>query len=686
MRPPRTRGATSVMVTVFIPDNSVANGAGVAGLTNASTNLAIAYRRELQNGFTQITGANLVTITTIGTWANPGTGKLGFKAVDATNAPGLYEIHFPDDAAAFGTGDASGHLTINVLELTTTALKIGPNLTLIPLVPWNYQDGVRMGLTALPNAAAEASGGLPTLSAAQASNGTIQANVHRWLTGTPNALQSGRVDSYVGAIVNGVLAAASFASGAFDAVWTVTARTLTAATNITSTGGTTVPQTADNNTKLADIQTRLPAALTSGGNMKAGVQGFLDSVFTEGASGRIAAAFKQFFNIATPAATMDHGILVETATTLTNDPTGLTTLLSRLTASRAGYLDNLNVSGAVASQADINALNQSASRRLILTSLEHYERPESGSTLYTIEARTYDGDGAAVNADSTPTLAATGATSGDLSANLSSATNPATGVYRWTYTVSSAAVGEPIRFDVSAVLSSSTFTLSVYAQVVDLISATWTTADRTKLTGIFDKLPSKAFLTGTTNSDGDVQLNEATGALPTDSVDAGALAASAVTEIQSGLATSVNQTTILARLGALTGTGVNTVLGMFKALLSKTASAPSDVGGTFDPATDSTEAIRDRGDAAWTTATGFATPSDVPTAAQIADKYLGRNLAGGSDGGRTVQDALRFSRNKVTIDPITGVINVYAENDTTVAWTGVVTRSAADALSSVDPA
>ncbi len=53
------------------------------------------------------------------------------------------------------------------------------------------------------------------------------------------------------------------------------------------------------------------------------------------------------------------------------------------------------------------------------------------------------------------------------------------------------------------------------------------------------------------------------------------------------------QDTILARLGAWAGTGVNTLLGAFKALLSKAATVPSDIGGTFDPATDSTEAIRD---------------------------------------------------------------------------------------------
>lgn len=43
----------------------------------------------------------------------------------------------------------------------------------------------------------------------------------------------------------------------------------------------------------------------------------LGTILTETA-GQLAAAFKKFFNIATPAATMDHLILVDTATTVTN--------------------------------------------------------------------------------------------------------------------------------------------------------------------------------------------------------------------------------------------------------------------------------------------------------------------------------------------------------------------------------
>lgn len=57
---------------------------------------------------------------------------------------------------------------------------------------------------------------------------------------------------------------------------------------------------------------------------------------------------------------------------------------------------------------------------------------------------------------------------------------------------------------------------------------------------------------------------------------------------------NTNLTTLINRVGAFTGTGVNTVLGFLKALLNKAASTPSDIGGTFDPSTDSTEALRDQ--------------------------------------------------------------------------------------------
>lgn len=166
----------------------------------------------------------------------------------------------------------------------------------------------------------------------------------------------------------------------------------------------------------------------------------------------------------------------------------ITTLVGRLTSTRAGYLDNLS-GGAIATQADINALNQSASRRIIMTTVGQFERPETGSVTRTVEIRTYDPDGAAAGATGTPTLTATGNVSGSLAANVGTVSNPATGVYRWEYTISSAATVEQIRFDASAVVSGDTLPMTVYSQVVDCVSETFTSADRTKIVAIYDKLP-----------------------------------------------------------------------------------------------------------------------------------------------------------------------------------------------------
>lgn len=81
---------------------------------------------------------------------------------------------------------------------------------------------------------------------------------------------------------------------------------------------------------------------------------------------------------------------------------------------------------------------------------------------------------------------------------------------------------------------------------------------------------------------------------------------------------------------------------------------------------------------------GYTTP---PTTAQVADKVLGRNLAGGADGGRTVQDALRAQRNRVAFDvPVAGQFTVFAEDDATPAWTGTYTTAAGNPVTAIDPA
>lgn len=85
--------------------------------------------------------------------------------------------------------------------------------------------------------------------------------------------------------------------------------------------------------------------------------------------------------------------------------------------------------------------------------------------------------------------------------------------------------------------------------------------------------------------------------------------------------------------------------------------------------------------------------NDVVTAAaladsagqDIADQILGRNIAGGSSAGRLVKDSLRFLRNRFTL--VGDVLTVYAEDDTTIAWTAVVsTDEAALPITGSNPA
>jgi len=71
-------------------------------------------------------------------------------------------------------------------------------------------------------------------------------------------------------------------------------------------------------------------------------------------------------------------------------------------------------------------------------------------------------------------------------------------------------------------------------------------------------------------------------------------------------------------------------------------------------------------------------------AAEIADKILGRSIAGGSDGGRTVTQALRAVRNRVAISG--GTMTVYQEDDSTSSWTAAVTTTAGNPISQIDPA
>lgn len=130
-------------------------------------------------------------------WVKDGTsaaldGSPTISEVDATNAPGLYKVTLSATDCTCNVGTLCG-------KSSTSGIVIIPVTIPFELLP-----------TALD------------------ANGWVKADVEDWRGSQPNALQSGRVDAYVGAVAAGVIAAASFAANALDAVWSTAARTLTA--------------------------------------------------------------------------------------------------------------------------------------------------------------------------------------------------------------------------------------------------------------------------------------------------------------------------------------------------------------------------------------------------------------------------------------------------------------------------
>jgi hypothetical protein len=108
----------SVVLRVKLMDSSVSTGAGLTGLTSASSGLIISTIKIGDASATAYTvaGSTIETIATLGTFAAPTATKCRFKEVDATNHPGIYELQF-DDARFASTGS----LLISVSGATNLA-------------------------------------------------------------------------------------------------------------------------------------------------------------------------------------------------------------------------------------------------------------------------------------------------------------------------------------------------------------------------------------------------------------------------------------------------------------------------------------------------------------------------------------------------------------------------------------
>lgn len=283
------------------------------------------------------------------------------------------------------------------------------------------------------------------------------------------------------------------------------------------------------------------------------------------------------------------------------------TLATRLTSARAGYLDNLNIGGNVAGSSEVTAIQNNT--RVVRVVPAVMERPDSGSVVYRIEVFLYDEIGNMEAPDSAPTIAVVDESGNSRNSNLDSTTmsSVSTGRYRSEYTVDDTDDLEQLIFTFSVIEGGATRLYGNTTQVVDTTAVDFTSSDRSKLDAVYNKLPSKTYLTGTANSDGDIQLDEATGT-PADS--------SGTTTLLSRLTS-----TRAGYLDNLSGGAVATatkLLKYFQLAFRKDSAIATDNAaeltainanggsgaGNFDNTSEALEAIRDRGDAAWTTGGG----------------------------------------------------------------------------------
>jgi len=153
------KGTTNFSVELYIIDNT--DGTPELGVVFDTSGIDLNYRRE-GSALVTVTEATLAALTTA-------HSDGGFKEI----GNGRYRFDLPD--AAFATGKQN--VTIGG---TITGMIVMP--VLCQLVDYDPEDSVRLGLTALPNAAAEASGGLYTQGSgsgqiAQDSSGRINTNL-----------------------------------------------------------------------------------------------------------------------------------------------------------------------------------------------------------------------------------------------------------------------------------------------------------------------------------------------------------------------------------------------------------------------------------------------------------------------------------------------------------------------------
>lgn len=181
-------GATNQTIDIFVQDSSATNGSGLTALVFNSAGLTCYYRKGATGTATALTLAT----QTVGGAHSDG----GFVEIDSTNMPGMYRLDLSDTIVA-----TAGSVTVFLHGATNMA----PVTIELQVVSFDPEDAVRLGLTALPNAAADAAGGLPISDTGGLDLDAMNTNINDIETDT-NELQGdwvngGRLDLLIDAIL-----------------------------------------------------------------------------------------------------------------------------------------------------------------------------------------------------------------------------------------------------------------------------------------------------------------------------------------------------------------------------------------------------------------------------------------------------------------------------------------------------
>jgi hypothetical protein len=187
-------GSTGIIETIFLQDSSSTVGGGKTGLAYNTTGLTCYYKRSSGTAAVSVT---LVDITTLGTFASG-----GFKAIDGTNMPGVYEFHPPNAAFAAGAKEVTFFFQ-GASGLVQRPIKFR-------LQTIDVDDG-NAGLTGLAGTTAPTAGALPTIGAGTnqiaATAGAVTVGTNNDKTGY--GLSTAERNSMAGAVWNETLTSLS---------------------------------------------------------------------------------------------------------------------------------------------------------------------------------------------------------------------------------------------------------------------------------------------------------------------------------------------------------------------------------------------------------------------------------------------------------------------------------------------